>query len=52
MQKCSVICANFNGTCDISQAPLQDSDDEEETETLQDLAYDEMDEEDFDDPAN
>ena len=38
--KCSVICTNCNGTCDDSQVPLQDSDEEEETESILEQTYD------------
>lgn len=43
--KCSVICTNCSGTCDNSQVPSQDSDEEEETETVLEQTYDEIEDE-------
>ncbi|KAG5872269.1 hypothetical protein JTB14_015445 [Gonioctena quinquepunctata] len=41
----SVICTNCNGTCENSQVPSQDSDEEEVTETVLEQTYDEIEEE-------
>ncbi|GBO14437.1 hypothetical protein AVEN_212516-1, partial [Araneus ventricosus] len=38
--KCSVVCTNCSGTCDNSQVPSHDSDEEEETETVFEQTYD------------
>ncbi|GBL66152.1 hypothetical protein AVEN_141576-1 [Araneus ventricosus] len=38
--KCSVICTNCSGTCDNSQVPSHDSDEEEETEIVFEQTYD------------
>ncbi|GBM38763.1 hypothetical protein AVEN_210502-1 [Araneus ventricosus] len=38
--KCSVICKNCSGTCDNSQVPSHDGDEEEETETVFEQTYD------------
>lgn len=43
--KCSVICANCSGTCDNSENPLPDSDEEEESETVFQQIYDEIEDE-------
>jgi hypothetical protein len=40
--KCSIICTNCNGACDNIQVLLQDSDEEEETETVLEQPYDKI----------
>ncbi|KMQ85933.1 hypothetical protein RF55_15251 [Lasius niger] len=40
--KCSIICMNCNGACDNIQDRLQDSDKEEETETVLEQPYDKI----------
>ncbi|GBP73495.1 hypothetical protein EVAR_29388_1 [Eumeta japonica] len=51
--KCSVICTNCTGgTCDNSQNPFYDSDEEEETETVFEQTCDEIKNEEADNESN